>query len=1457
MDIRKRSNALGGRRLRTVGAVAIAILAASSLSLIRTQPDAKAAPLSEDPSLAGKTVFRNGESTAASAVEPGDQLDYVLNLGTGDRLSAASGTLNLKDQLAAGHSGATVPDLPAGWTNPVAAVPGADTTIGTYDLAANQPGNATGVGPAGALMTPAPTSNSAVGTSTLSLPPQPGTIAVSGANQDGWIPYTYYNGNGRQDMLAISHKSNYGSCFVAITKDECGDLDQWPPPVDTVDNSGPNNTYWRAPSATERSQMIQAGDYLFYTNWTYMYCVDVSGDVPVVCEPTPSDVGWLGYVSRYDLPGYTQGAWRVDNTLYAYYYRSEFAQNVGFVAWDLTPTLNGTGLPVYLGAEELPTGVTGTPTSLYMDAFRGIPWTEVGHDQLVYATDGGKMICLTFDASPTPGNVVSDCSSGDATITYHSVPGNPALGFVTPMVDGWVDAPSDNPDPVGEPIVIAACAWAYAGTMVACYDENMAQVPMPTLAPTAIISGATETTLVPHTNKLIYIGSWMDDSSIRCFDTQTGESCGAFDASPANPGNIVLPYGGEFYTDNCLSFFGDGSRFSFVNYTTDADGNFVWTAGCPSAPTPAEADFKVADPSGQYCSPSTGVGDWENLELSNIPVTTDSTIEFYDSANTLLASTTFSNATAGGSVTVPIPPEVTYANDPSFTARVIWSATTSIVADITYTVTITWTTTDGSGPQACFQAQLTACPVAGEALNTMGITSPTVAPFAATPFTDIVSAPVSGAEIGCDLTLSGNVFRDANGDQNSVVDGTGTNLGGTLFVTLLDDSGNVVASVPVAADGSYTFTDVVANTSYSIQLSTTDETAQIGSPPSGGPDLPTGLGNTGEHVGAAAGNDGSADGRLAVSVGSASVIDANFGLQAPPTATDVSAPVALNPGGATAVAVPALAVADPEDTVPTTIVIRTLPANATLFYDGVRVTAGQEIVDFDPAKFTVDPADGSVDVVFDYSTKDAAGAESAVATATLPFVTAAIELVKFVQNIIDNGDGITGPGDTVVYAFQVTNRGDTVLENVTVSDPTVGINNAACVDSLAVGTTATCPTHTRELTEADVLAGGVENRATATGAPITAGGDPVVDPNTGDPATVTDTSDAGTESNGSQVTNPGGTETPSPLGTFPNDGGDTTEDPTTVTLTPSPSISLIKSSAGFEDVDNSGDVSIGDRVLYTYVVRNTGNITVSGITLTDDNAVVTGGTLPSLAPGASDTDTYRGVHTIDQGDLDAGGVENTATVQGVGSNDAPVSDVSDTGTLANGSPVALPESTETPNPLGVYDNDPLDRTDDPTTVTFATKPSISVVKRVVNIDDPDNNGPDIGDTIHYAFAVTNTGNVALEDVTITDDTADEVLGSLDTLGPLATDTTTFTATHVLTDADIVRRAWRTRRRRAERTTPRRSPTSPIRHLPPTALPFPTRRVPRRPTHSAYTRTPTTLATIRRHGRFQPVALSSW
>ena len=161
------------------------------------------------------------------------------------------------------------------------------------------------------------------------------------------------------------------------------------------------------------------------------------------------------------------------------------------------------------------------------------------------------------------------------------------------------------------------------------------------------------------------------------------------------------------------------------------------------------------------------------------------------------------------------------------------------------------------------------------------------------------------------------------------------------------------------------------------------------------------------------------------------------------------------------------------------------------------------------------------------------------------------------------------------------------------------------------------------------------------------------------------------------------------------------QDSETVTAVTDPELTLVKTATpGTYD-------SVGDVISYSYLVTNTGNVTLSGpFTIADDQA--TNEACPAtaaLAPNASITCTAS--DTIDQGDLDAGSLTNTATA----SNGAVTSN------------------------------------QDSETVTGTQTRTLSLVKTA---------SPSVystvGDPIDYTYTVTNTGNVTLTGpFTVTDD----------------------------------------------------------------------------------------------------------
>src|SRR5690606_38065743 len=173
------------------------------------------------------------------------------------------------------------------------------------------------------------------------------------------------------------------------------------------------------------------------------------------------------------------------------------------------------------------------------------------------------------------------------------------------------------------------------------------------------------------------------------------------------------------------------------------------------------------------------------------------------------------------------------------------------------------------------------------------------------------------------------------------------------------------------------------------------------------------------------------------------------------------------------------------------------------------------------------------------------------------------------------GEGPYALGDFIDYELIVRNTGNVTLTSVAVEDDNAVITGGSPIASLAPGKSATVYAR-HEVTQADIDAGIVLNQATATG------DDPKGDP------------------------------TPE----VPSDDPDTPEpnDPTEVDLTQRPALSLTKRAT------DEGPYAVGDFIDYELTVRNTGNVTLTQVEVTDANAVVTGGSpIASLAPGKSAT----------------------------------------------------------------------------------------------------------------------------------------------------------------------------------------------------------------------------------------------
>ncbi|MDR6631856.1 putative repeat protein (TIGR01451 family) [Phyllobacterium sp. 1468] len=299
-------------------------------------------------------------------------------------------------------------------------------------------------------------------------------------------------------------------------------------------------------------------------------------------------------------------------------------------------------------------------------------------------------------------------------------------------------------------------------------------------------------------------------------------------------------------------------------------------------------------------------------------------------------------------------------------------------------------------------------------------------------------------------------------------------------------------------------------------------------------------------------------------------------------------------------------------------------------------------------------------------------------------------------------------GAIIKYTFTVKNEGNVTLSNVKVEDTLPGVLlKGGPIPTLAPGQAdSTSFTASYTLTQKDVDAGKVVNKAAATGVhsskPVAA-----------------DLLISGEKS----VT--------SPEVTVP------------VALAAGPALTIVKKANAA-----SGNVP-GATLSYDFTITNTGNVTLSNVTVTDPlpGVVLQGQPIKSLAPGEVNTTAYRAIYTLKQSDIDAGSVENTAMVKASPPAGDPI--------------VAQSAKVSTP---------------------IAATPKLDIVK---SIGEP--NGRTAGSSVPYTFKITNSGNVTLVNITITDKLPGIVIkgGPIPILAPGQSDTSTFTATYSLTQADVV------------------------------------------------------------------------
>jgi uncharacterized repeat protein (TIGR01451 family) len=337
----------------------------------------------------------------------------------------------------------------------------------------------------------------------------------------------------------------------------------------------------------------------------------------------------------------------------------------------------------------------------------------------------------------------------------------------------------------------------------------------------------------------------------------------------------------------------------------------------------------------------------------------------------------------------------------------------------------------------------------------------------------------------------------------------------------------------------------------------------------------------------------------------------------------------------------------------------------------------------------------------------APGGQAVASTASTASVTAT-QNAKLTISKTASPSTVTAAGQQVTFRFLVTNTGNTTLTNVQpVEQSFTGTNALGAIQcpstTLVPGTNMTC-TAAYTVSQLDVDHGVFANTANAT------------------------------------ATAPGNLAVASTSSTAP------------VTATQSPALTLTKTSTP------TFVTTAGQTVTYQFVVRNSGNVTMTGIDVAEQSftgsGTVSAITCPvtTLAPTVSTTCTAS--YTVDQADIDRGTIENTAAVTGVdptGTTSAPVSSSA--------------------------------------IVTVAQVPGLTIVKSATptQVAAP-------GQVVQYSFEVGNDGNVTINNVTVhevsftgTGTTAGA--GRLDqptcpqtSVAPNAT--MTCTASYTVTQADI-------------------------------------------------------------------------
>ncbi|MGE6354111.1 gliding motility-associated C-terminal domain-containing protein, partial [Flavobacterium sp. NPDC079362] len=120
-----------------------------------------------------------------------------------------------------------------------------------------------------------------------------------------------------------------------------------------------------------------------------------------------------------------------------------------------------------------------------------------------------------------------------------------------------------------------------------------------------------------------------------------------------------------------------------------------------------------------------------------------------------------------------------------------------------------------------------------------------------------------------------------------------------------------------------------------------------------------------------------------------------------------------------------------------------------------------------------------------------------------------------------------------------------------------------------------------------------------------------------------------------------------------------------------PAIAIIKT-AVFNDENNNGVANAGETITYKFKVTNTGNVSLTGVMISDPlPGVVVSGLAINLGVNESDEYNFTATYKITQNDINKGSVSNQASVQARSNKGVVVDDLSDDGSNTGDKPTVL------------------------------------------------------------------------------------------------------------------------------------------------------------------------------------------